>query len=447
MFFKRPNSFFLLIILSLTFCFGSCSKKTIGYGVLLWFINDPAIPSGVVLPVQVRSNIEQAWITVVPDEYKITENQLAMVPLPHLEFFNTRSSAERYAASFSEYALLYAETLQDGLPIRDKPENNARRTYRLKEGEIIKILSMAEGVEAISSSGDPLEGNWYKVLTNSGSIGYCFSYRLRIFEHFTDPMGDEPVQVDTSADRDLEIVLSRTWYPQSYKTMINSGRMDLDYLSKNYTFKAGVTDGRARIHLEDGDAEFGYKTITKTGNRSWNFAGTSLNVTLKSESVLEIQWEDADKKQKSETFVTLPLSVENVVNQEKERRANLFQVLYVRGPIFTSANYGTLILKSNADFAWDEIELLPEGMLPGSGLGSGTLDMDYSLSGEMAERYTGALAMRFNAISGNRKVLIFAYTLDNQGLRMEYVPSDYVSGKTVSRRSPSPFIIYFSAEN
>ena len=445
MFSKRVNT--LLVTLFVFLALGSCSKKTIGYGVLLWFINDPAIPSGVVLPVQVRSNIEQAWVTAVPEEFQTEENQVAMVPLPHLEFFNSKGSAERFAADFNEYALYYAETLQDGLPIRDKPENNARRTYRLKEGEIIKILNMAGGIEAISSTGDPLEGNWYKVMTRSGSIGYCFSYRLNIFEHTTGLLGNEPVQIDTSGDNDLEIVLTQTWYPESYGTMIDSGRLNLEFFSQNYSFKPGTIDGRARIHLESGDAEFVYRTITKTGNRSWNFTGTSLNVILHSESMLEAQWEDEEKTQISEKFITLPTTIETIVNKEKERRQNLFQVLHVRGPSFRSANYGTLIIRSNGDFSWDEVNLLPEGMVSSSTLGSGTLDMDYNLAGEMADRYTGAMALRFNAVSGDRRSLVFAYTLDNRGLRMEYVPSDYMSGRTVNRRAPSPLVIYFSAGN
>ena len=415
---------------------------------MLWFVEDPAIPSGVLLPVQVRSNIEHAWITGVPEEFSVSDKQLAMVPLPHLEFFSSKGAAEKYAASFAEFAFSYAETLQDGLPIRDKPENNARRTYRLKKGEIIKIIEKAQGVEAISSTGNPLEGDWYKVLTNSGSIGYCFSYRLRIFEHNTgQSLNDASVEVITGGDRELELVLSRTWYPESYKTMIDSGRLNLDYLGKYYSFKSGVADGRARIHLENGNTEFLYQKITKTGNRSWVFDGTSLNVTLRSESMLEVQWEDENKTKQSETFVTLPISVENVVNQEKERRQNLFQTLYVRGPVFTSANYGTLVLKENGNFTWEEIDSLPEEMFSGTVLGSGSMDMDYTLSGEMAERYSGALAMRFNAVSGSRVSLIFAYTLDAQGLRMEYVPSDYVSSRTVNRRAPSPLVLYFSAEN
>jgi hypothetical protein len=30
---------------------------------------------------------------------------------------------------------------------------------------------------------------------------------------------------------------------------------------------------------------------------------------------------------------------------------------------------------------------------------------------------------------------------------MEYIPSEYVSGRTVGRRASSPFVIYFSTES
>ncbi|MDR2663765.1 MAG: SH3 domain-containing protein [Treponema sp.] len=437
---------FPVFFAALLFFLASCSNKNIGWGVLLWYTDEPPIPSGTVLPIQVRSNIEQAWIAGVPEELQTPEYQVAEIPLPHLEFFRTRGGAEKYAAAFSALAQSYAETMQDGLPIRDKPENNARRTYRLKEGEIVKLLEKAEGVSAISSTGAPLEGDWYKVLTKSGSIGYCFSFRLRIFEHATGPLGDEEVAADTGNDRDLERMLSRIWHPESYGAMINSGRIDIDALGRNYSFQSGIANGKARIRLENADVTFPYRKIVKTGDKSWNFDGTPLHVTLRSETVLEARWEDEKGAQQSATFVILPVPIETVINQERGRRENKYQTLYVRGPAFQSSNYGTLVLNSSGGFTWDEVNSLPEGMISGSVLGSGSLDMDYYLSGEMAERYTGALALRLNAVSGGRRTLVFAYTLDNQGLRMEYIPGDYLNGRTVGRRAPSPFVIYFSTE-
>jgi len=418
-----------------------------GWGVLLWYIDDPEIPSGVLLPVQSRSNIEQAWITGIPEAYDTQDRQLAMVPLPHLEYFRSKAAAEKYAETFAEYAVIYAEVMQDGLPIRDKPENNARRTYRLRLGEYIKILEKVEGVDAISTTGTPLEGDWFKVLTESGSVGFCFSLRLRMFEHGTSPLGEAPVEADTSGDKDLELVLSRIWYPESYRTMINSGNLDLDALSKNYSFTSGISTGRARINLEKGSAEFPYRRITKTGDRSWNFDGTSLNVILRSETTLEVEWEDENKAKQKESFVILPVSVENIVNQEKERRQNKFQGLYNRGPRFVSPNYGTMTLNAAGDFRWGGIEALHGELLPDTVLGSGVLDLEYNLTGDMAERYTGAMALRFDRASGGRLTCVFIYTLDHQGLRLEFIPADLVSNRNVGRRSPSPFVIYFSTEH
>jgi hypothetical protein len=83
--------------------------------------------------------------------------------------------------------LTYAEAVQDGLPIRSEPDNGARRVYRLKQGEIVKVLSRAERSPAMSGD-TPLPGEWLKVLTDDGSSGYCFSYRLKLFEHTGDSL-------------------------------------------------------------------------------------------------------------------------------------------------------------------------------------------------------------------------------------------------------------------
>jgi hypothetical protein len=134
-----------------------------GYGVLLWSIDDPPIDSGTVLPVYIRSNIEKIWVVGIPDASRSNRDYKLEIPLSQLEFTGSRNSAVQWAQNFSQYALSYAENMQDGLPIRDSPDNNSRRVYRLRLGEIIKILGTARGNPPISASGDPLPGNWYRV--------------------------------------------------------------------------------------------------------------------------------------------------------------------------------------------------------------------------------------------------------------------------------------------
>jgi hypothetical protein len=58
-----------LILLSWSLLAGSCTRL-LGWGVLLWSTDDPLIPSGTVLPVYMRSNIDQVWVVGIPEEYR-----------------------------------------------------------------------------------------------------------------------------------------------------------------------------------------------------------------------------------------------------------------------------------------------------------------------------------------------------------------------------------------
>jgi len=89
--------------------------------------------------------------------------------------------AQKTAAQYAEFLHRYASVKLDGLPIRAEPVNTARQVYRLRKGEIIKILYKGEG-QAVMTGSDALEGNWLRVLTSSGTQGWCFSYNLELFE-------------------------------------------------------------------------------------------------------------------------------------------------------------------------------------------------------------------------------------------------------------------------
>jgi hypothetical protein len=154
---------------------GACNRQ-LGWGLLLWSSEEPAIPSGTVLPVYIRSNINHTWVVGIPESYRSASQGTDKfeIPIAKLELVGSKNAARKRAAAFSRLALTYGETLQDGLPIRSEPDNAARRTYRLKMGEVIKILEEVDGNPPISTTGEPLSGAWYRVLTENGSEGYCF---------------------------------------------------------------------------------------------------------------------------------------------------------------------------------------------------------------------------------------------------------------------------------
>jgi hypothetical protein len=425
--------------------FSSCNRL-LGWGVLLWSAEDPEIPSGTVLPIYIRSNIDQVWVAGIPEEYRgeDTERDKFEIPLWQLEFTDSKKQALARAASFTEYARSYAEVLQDGLPIRDDPDNSARRVYRLKQREIIKILAKTEGTQAISADGSPLPGEWYQVLTSDGVVGYCFSYRLRLFEHQGGLLALDRAPEEEAVDPELDLVFSQTWSPDWWGTMVSQRRIDLDDLSRGWYFSAGQDTGIVRVVMPTLNKSYPYTGIKRLGSRFWSFEGTGVEMRLRTDTTLLVQINDEGGQSKSFTFVALNTDVEDLITQERERRRAEYQEIYKRGPLFRSSNYGSLQFNENGGFTWKGYNLLTPQVIPSGLSGQGTVDMGAFLSSSLSREYTGVFILRFD--DPGAEPAVFMYTLESQGIRIEYAPPSSMEALTVQRRSTSPVVLYFYAE-
>jgi len=436
----------LLFLFSLcsVLAFASCSR--LGYGVLLWSIDDPPVDSGAVLPVYIKSNIEKIWVVGIPDLAKSHKDYKKEIPLTQLEFIGGKRKAEKWAENFAPYAMLYAENLQDGLPIRDNTDNNARRVYRLRLGEIVKVLGVAKGIPPISTTGDPLPGEWYRVLTNDGVIGYCFSFRLKLFTQKDGSVQYDPSSPKSNPDPELDTLLSKTWSPEIYSQMISSGRIDLEELEKNYRFDPGQDTGIARIILPDLEKQFTYQRIISEGERAWVFEGTTLQMTLRSGTSLAVQFADNSGVRRTLLFTALSTKVDDIIIQETARRESQFLVIYNQGPVYSSNNYGTITLLQTGDFTWTDYDLLVPQIIPQETRGGGRISMDLYIPPSYEEKYNGAFTLRFTDTRQNN-IVYFLYAIDNQGLRLEVVPDYGIENTTVMRRASSPVVLYFFTDN
>jgi hypothetical protein len=390
----------------------------------------------------------------VPAEYRrpgARDNKIE-IPLSKLEVAGSKRAARKRAEEFAEYALIYAETLQDGLPIRDAPDNGSRRVYRLRAGEFVKILASVDGNPAISASGEPLPGGWFRVLTEDGTTGYCYSYRLKLFEHTTGQLNSAPAQSDEADDTQLENTLSKKWVAGIYGDMIDNGNIDIEAFSKHWGFSPGEDSGVAAISLPDGDVSFRYSAIRSDGGNSWRFEGTSLSMRLRSPSTLVVQYSaetasSPSTAHRTELFVIIPAPLDDIIAQEELRRENLFNTLYLEGPAFSSASYGQLRLGAERDFLWDGFERLSPGVVPSAALGRGKIDMGLFLSPDLTPQYNGALTFKYRSLNGQDIPVNFFYTIDRDsdsgGIRLEYIPQSNIDGNRVLRRASSPMIIYF----
>ena len=414
----------------------SCSQIQ-GYGLLLWSVDNPKIPSGTVLTVYIKSNIDNVWVVGVPGSKQKIE-----LPLWKLEMVGSKGKATERAKKFAEFATQYAETMTDGLPIREEPDNGARRVYRLRQGQIVKVLAKAKGAPAMAGEA-PLPGDWLKVLTDDGSSGYCFSYRLRLFDQADGAIASSTAKKQDETDPKLDRLLSHAWRPESYKDMIDSRRVDLDKFSVNYGFFPGQDSGVAKLVVPGLDLEQSYSAIKKIRDGVWRFEGSSFQATLRNDSVLAVQYADAGGAQRTLVFVALPVDAKDIVAQEQDRRDALYQAILKRGPAFRSENYGALAFAPDGTFTWNGYEILTPSAVPANSGNGGTAEMRLFLDASLSSLYDGAFSLRFAGLQPG-KTVNFLYVLEPNGLRLEFLPSSSLDGTTVKRRAASPIVISFA---
>ena len=235
------NFYFLIILCVLTFIFVSCSSR-IGYGVLIWSVEDPPVKSGTVLPVYMRSNIEKIWVVGLPESVSTDSEYKFEISFPHMEFTGSKRLTQKRLREFAPFAALYAENMQDRLPIREYPDNSSKQVYRLRAGEVIKIIGSTEnGIQPIGTSGDPLEGDWYRVMTNDGVTGYCFSNRLKIYNE-NDVIEEIDSETEIAAEKTEETPAQEVRVNRiiEYTTFLNRGPV---FTSNNYGTFTLTRDG------------------------------------------------------------------------------------------------------------------------------------------------------------------------------------------------------------
>lgn len=396
----RLTPFMGAVLILFSLFLSSCSPL-IGWGVLVWSADSPFIPSGTVLPVYIKSNIDHVWVVEIPKEYKNENSKIDKVELPlwKLKYFNNQRKAAEWAKQFAELASVYGETMQDGLPLRSEPDNNARRVYRLHGGQIVKILERVKGTPTMSGD-TPLPGEWFKVLTDDGSEGYCFSYRLRLFKNTDGKLGSTRVNtVKPQDDPVLDSVLGKIWSPDWYKDMVDSHRIDLDNFADTWGFFPSPDTGTIQISLPKLNKSYTYTRIVAAGENSWRFDGSPVQMTLRSNNLLAVQYTDSNGEPKTLLFTTLAAKVGDLISQETERRVSLFQALFQKGPVFKSDNYGNLTFTPDGRFTWTDNTLLVPSVIPVGAQGSGTVYMRLFLGNSLMDQYDGAFSLRFDRVS------------------------------------------------
>lgn len=407
----------------------SCSKK-IGYGVVNWSIPEYGLTATDIVPVLLRSNISNMYIIEL-------ENQKIEIPLWKLTFCKSKREARAYIEKMNEYRLMYASVKRDGLPLRAAPKSTGKQVYRLREKQIVKVLWKGSG-EPVISHDKPLEGKWLQVMTDDGTRGWCFSYNLHLYNESETQVAQ--IERKTEPDEILQSILKTRWYPEYYRSLILKKRIDLHRISKSFGFFPSVENKTAHLVLEDGKLSFPYSGITKNRMGAYLFSDTSLSLQIKNEDTIIVQYLDAKGHQHVEHFITLEENLDDILNEEKIRRANALDMLRTAGPLFNSGSYGTLAFAENHRFTWDGYQVLSPAIIPKKTGQSGYISTHIFLSEKLKADYQGVLSFQFD---GSSEGIHFFYTLSPQGLKLEYLKPEHIEDGVAITRSLSPVILFF----
>jgi len=428
--YKHKSLPVVISLVALFFIF-SCGQRPIGYGVILWSQDESVIESGTITPVYSESRLQKTYDIGVPgtDTIITVENW-------RISFFNRRGDAEAYANRYREFGNLIGISLMNGLPIRREPRSNADRVYRLRKGEMVKILDRSETTSVEGGS----ESYWYHVLTEGGVSGYCFGHALNVGT-FKDLLKEaEPPEKDPVLTR----ILKNTWRPEYFKTLINRRTVDLNRIQPEYGLFPDSAGKTIKIVTPSHSIDFVYSAITPSGVNSYVFEDTPLQISVISDSEIEVRY-TAYQKEYREIYTILNYDIEEIIKNEVERRDKLFEQLIGMGNSFTSSAYGTLKVEEDRTFIWQDYSKLVPNVIPSGLMGTGKIEFSLFLTPELQEIYDGVVTFAFTA-PGEEKRVSFLYRLQENGVRFLYIPEGDIRDMTVTRENPFPLIIFFTVE-
>ncbi len=433
----KKTIFYAAASLLLAFCSTfliSCKDKVMGYSVLLWNIPEYKIQSGETLPVYIRSNISQVYVVGIGEE-KIE------IPLWQLTDPVKKGKLGSIVKKYEACAHTYASVKIDGLPCRAEPVNTAKQVYRLRKGEVIKLLYKGNG-QAPMTGGQPLEGDWYRILTKDGTQGWCFSYNLNLYE--TDEngqqVGGEMLEEEDGEDEAYNSILDKAWYPDSFSTMISSGNIDITRLHPSYNFTIDTVNNKVSLNMSGIHESWDYKGYTKTDDNEYTLNDIPIIIVYKKSTFIVVRYTDESGKPQELNLVTLNEDIIAIVAEEKERRAETYRKVASSTGELSSSSYGKLSLNTDGTFKWTGYKLLVPNIISAGAKNAGTCSVKYAVSKELASSYDGVLTFKFEGTSDE---VNFLYKLESDGLRLEDASEATFNGILVTARGSSPLILYF----
>ncbi len=415
-------SFVLINVLLLL----SCSPRVTGYAVVLWPGAESTLSAGDVLPIVETSRLQDT-VTVQINDERVT------LPTTRLSIFDEEDAALTFRESFEPWGDTYARSLVNALPVRTSADRTSTALYRMRDGEVVKILD--RGDEPSDEAG--LVDYWYQVLTENGVVGWAFGRSLELVSAAGRPL--TPRDDQDRLDRLVRDIRTATWRPEYFNEMRRTGRIDLNRFSPRFGFFGDPDESTFRLVLPTFRREFVYQDYIDAGTNRVRFTGTDLTLELVREDRLRVSFLLNDRD-RTETFVLFADDLDEIMEAERARRRGLLEQFRDRGDGLISTAFGSLQMSDRGTVRWEGYERLVPDILPARFDGNATLEFSLFIADDLHNRYDGALQF----VVGGGQAVAFLYTITDDGVRLVYIPQGLIGENRVIRSEPSsPIVLFF----
>ncbi len=428
------KSCLLLLLIGSSLIFTYCSTKPISYGMVLWAKKESPFLTGEIIQIIKESQIQKSYLVRLGDSRELKE-----IPFWRVRAYPDLKKAQAGAADYAQNKNMFGYAEKDGLPIRDKPHQEAKRVYKLREGQLLKILNRS--VDKVIISG--YEDYWYRVLTEDGCEGFCFGYYLGTFSTRGDPHAE--VQHLMAKDQVLDNLLSTVWRPEYFREMADSGKIDLLRFNKFIGLFPDRNGKRIDLITSKYQEIFSYEAVEKVGPNRYHFLGTGLRIYIEGDTRIILTYTKGGQIT-SAVYVLFDQDIDQIISGERGRRFKLFKEFVSRGRLLHSTAYGSIELLEGMRFFWDDFGSLSFQIFPGPVEGRGVVDFPYYLSAELLYQFDGIITFQFDEYPGQEGTS-FLYKFDNRGVRFVFIrPQDIVDLEAV-HVGITPLVIYFDFGN
>jgi len=368
----------------------ACEQAPRGYGVVLWS-DGGVLSTGVVIHVVEESSIEDRFLVRSPDADRREE------PVPverwRVRVFPETEQATAFAGRYAPFIDSYGYAARSGLPVRAEASATADIIYKLREGEVTKVLQRAAQPERVGV----YENYWYHVLTEDGVAGYTFGEFLPVFQASGDPHA-EAARLHAD-DPTLEHLLATEWRPEYFRAMVVTGRYDLRRFRAEYGLFPDPAANVFRLVTETGSRELRYQAVERVGEGRYVLHleddASPVRFTVHSEHRVSVSYSVAGR-QVTQGFVKLTRDVAESIAAERARRDRRYHDLLQRGAALHSSGYGTIELGPERGFRWHGFQALVPELLPAGLAGTGRVEFRYAPAAELGTSYDTVITFLFD---------------------------------------------------